>query len=376
MTTKAEAILTVATAFGIPTYYVYQCRHGDGNVSGALRKFGYSPADYDEDDLKDAESLYQHRKSGGTSPPVPTRSPHRGSSMPKLEVTRKQAVKLLEQLGYQNARTMSISALTIALKKLDETADDAAQAKVKDEDSQELLKKLLVSVTAGTDVEVLSGKKEEPKKPETKTTAPVTDEEEDDDEEDGEDDDDESAEDDADEDDDSEPVKPAKAPAKKKPVKKAQMTHVPAPKPAKAEKPSKKAPAKPATASKDKKQAKSPVKAPKASGAKPEAATSKPKKPEQKASKPKKKASGPKMPRNGKGGRPGVYAVIVEVLQKASKTKPVTEDGILKVLKQKIKDKKPEGMMTTLKDALRRTLNARYNLEPQTNNKGGWWLPS
>lgn len=370
MTTKAEAIDKVASAFGVPSHYVYDTRHGEGHVSNALKKFGYSPEEYTEDDLKDAEFLYQHRKSGGTSPPVPTRSPRRGSSMSKLEVTRKQAVKLLEQLGYQNARTMTLSALSIALKKLDETADDAAQAKVKDEASQELLKKLLVTVTTGNDVEVVEPKKPETtKKPETKTPTPASDDHgDDDDEEDGEDGADHDEVGDADDADD-EPKKPAKAPAKKKPVKKAQMTHVPAPKPAKAEKPSKKAPDKPATTSKDKKPAKAPVKAPKASGAKPEAATSKPKKPEQKASKPKKKASGPKMPREG-----SVTGEIVAVLKKASKTKPASPDGILKVLKVKFKENKPESMAVTINDALRRSLNTRYGLEPQTNNKGGWWL--
>jgi hypothetical protein len=80
-------------------------------------------------------------------------------------------------------------------------------------------------------------------------------------------------------------------------------------------------------------------------------------------------AKGPKMP------RPGVTAEIVAVLQKASKVKPVTEADILKVLKVKFKENKPEGMAITIRDALRRTLNARYSLEPQTNNKGGWWLP-
>lgn len=254
--------------------------------------------------------------------------------MAQFKVTKKAASKLLEQLGYVNVGQMKTPAVQTALRKLDETLDDAAESKVKDAGSIELLKKLKVAIAKGDDI-VLSddeSAKKPAEKPKSKPAQPAPDDE-DDEQDDGDLDDGSDDREDFDEDEEEDD-----------------------------EEPEEKAPAKPAKPAPVKKPAQAPAKPQKAASAKAGAATSKPSKPAPKSS------GGPKRP------RPGVYLDILELLEKSSKTKPATEDAILKVLKQKHKDRNADSMLTTLKDALRRTLKARYKLTVKTNDKGGWWV--
>lgn len=258
-----------------------------------------------------------------------------------FKVSKKSAVKLLEQLGYQNAAKMPVPTLYASLKKLDDTLDDKAEEGVKDEASQELLRKLRVTLTKGEEVTITSEgeagtkdrppeKKDEPVKKMVRDELPAK-----------------KKQDTVSEKETSKPSKKSK-PSTSEPQK---ITAVPAAQ-------------KPTTNGTHKKVSNPDQKPQRSSDAKPGAATSKPAK----------RTTVTKLPRTGKNGRPGVYATIVEELQKASKAKPVTPDAIMRVLTTKLKDRAPDGMRVTLNDALRRTLSARYNLNPVETEKGGWYL--
>lgn len=242
-----------------------------------------------------------------------------------LKVPKKSAASLLKELGLVNAPRMPASALQTALRKIDETFDDAARAKVQNPDNVRLLNRVLVTITAASNVDVIDDKpptsgppkkpepprKYVPGQPQPRKQAP-----------------------------DAKTGPPAKTPPQSKPEA--------------------------APASARPKQEKAPVATARPAGAKPGATAQ--------------KAQAPvDMPRNGKNGRPGVYKVMVDVLKKASAKRPVTLDAVLDELREKCttvdgKQRNPDGMMVTLRDAIRRTLKKRYNIVVRTDGEGGYWI--
>lgn len=91
------------------------------------------------------------------------------------------------------------------------------------------------------------------------------------------------------------------------------------------------------------------------------------------AEKPKRKAT-TKPPAGGdKPKKVGVVATIVECLNKASKTKPVTKARVLEVLVERFPDRDPKGMKNTVSGFTTWIpLEKKGTLE--TDGKGGFWM--
>lgn len=73
---------------------------------------------------------------------------------------------------------------------------------------------------------------------------------------------------------------------------------------------------------------------------------------------------------------PGVVASIIEVLSKATKTKPVTKEALLKQLVKRFPDRTPEAMTRTINCQLPSRLIKEKGLKIQSNDKNprGYWI--
>ena len=95
--------------------------------------------------------------------------------------------------------------------------------------------------------------------------------------------------------------------------------------------------------------------------------------------KPSKDKGGKEKPeKEPKQKKPGILAVIVETLTKASKTKPVTREDITAALVKQFPDRDPKGMKSTVSSQVPSGLKAEKNIVLGTDGKkpnAGFWMP-
>ncbi|WP_286764260.1 MULTISPECIES: hypothetical protein [Rhodopirellula] len=81
-------------------------------------------------------------------------------------------------------------------------------------------------------------------------------------------------------------------------------------------------------------------------------------------------------PTSSKPKGTGVIATIIEVLSKATKTKPVTKDALLTQLEKRFPDRAPEAMKRTINCQVPSRLLSDKQIKVQSNDAKprGYWI--